>query len=263
MENIQTKLLDLNDSLRSLNLEPKKESEGNNSDLILVGKVLATRTFRLFTIAEIVTKIWRIREPVKVDKLENNMFKFLFGCILDRNHIYQNRPWSLDAVHLILKFWPENKILREIPFDTTTLWLQIHGLPPAIFHEGITEKIGRMVGILHQQIVNKRCVISHIYLRVRVDIYLKNPILAAFFYDRVGDDALWVQLKYERLPNFYFRCGFLDHVIGRCNYEKSTMISSAYGVTLRVFGPWLKVEVARNLNFVNLMRKAMTGEGLT
>lgn len=224
MENIQTKLMDLNDSLRSLNLEPKKEGEGNNSDLTLVGKVLATRIFMRFTIAEIVTKISRIKEPVKVDKLEYNTFKFQFGCKLDRNHIYQNRPWSLDGVHLILKLWPQNKILKEI-----LVILLPCGCRSMDYHWSLStktrkRKLGRKVGRLHQEIVNKRRVISNRYVRVRVDISLKNPIPSCFFY--AGDDALWVQFKYERLPDFYFWCGFLDHVTSRCNFENLAMISS-------------------------------------
>lgn len=164
MENIQSNLLALNDSLRSLNLEPKGDGECSNLNFILVGRVLNTKSFRQFTIAEIITKIWRTIVPFKVEKLEDNTFKFQFGCTADRNHIYHHTSWSLDGAHLIFKTWPENKILREIPFDITTLWLQIHGLPSAIIHEGTTEKIASKVGFLHQKTINSRCVIAHRYL---------------------------------------------------------------------------------------------------
>lgn len=118
-----------------------------------------------------------------------------------------------------MKLWSDNKILSEIPFDITTLWLQIHRLPPAILHQGTEEKIDSRVGVLHMDIVTKRCVVAHRYIRVKVDISMKNPIPAGFFYEKAEDDELWVQFKYERLPNFYFKCGFLDHVTGRCRFE--------------------------------------------
>lgn len=57
MENIQQKVTALNDCLRSLNLEPGREPGNISSEVILVGKVLATRTYRRFTIVEIVMKI--------------------------------------------------------------------------------------------------------------------------------------------------------------------------------------------------------------
>lgn len=58
--------------------------------------------------------------------------------------------------------------------------------------------------------------------------------------------------KYEGLPDFCFRCGFLDYVIERCTFNKPATITSAQGVTVKVFGPWLKAEIAGNLHFVNL-----------
>lgn len=141
--------------------------------------------------------------------------------------------------------------MREIAFDTTTLWLQIHGLPPAIIHEGTAEKIGSRVGFLHPETVNRRSVVAHRYLRVRVDIPINNPILAGYFYERVKNDELWVQFKYERLPDFCFRCGLLDHVTGRCRFKTPATITSAHGVTAKAFGPWLKAEVVGTVDFVN------------
>lgn len=179
MENIQQKVTALKESLRSLNIEPVQEQGNNSSKFILVGKVLATRAYRRFTIADISTKIWRLKHPIKVEKLEANIFKFQFGCKPDRDHVYHLRPWSLDGAHLILKLWPDNKVLREILFDATTLWLQIHGLPPAIIHQGTAEKIGSRVGILHRETVNRSCVVAHRYLRVRVSarLTLVTPLL--------------------------------------------------------------------------------------
>lgn len=143
-------------------------------------------------------------------------------------------------------------MLREIFFYTTTLWLQIYGLPPAIIHQGTVEKIGSRVGLLHRETVNIRCVVAHRYLWVRVDLSLKNSIPAGYFYERADNDELWVQFKYKRLLDFCFRCGFLDHVTGRCRFETPATITSAHGIIVRAYGPWLKAEVANTVNFVNV-----------
>lgn len=246
MENIHHKLWSLNDSLRGLQLDSVEERANIRTDHLLLGKVLTTRSYRRFTVTEIVSKIWRLRKPIKVEKLDNNTFNFQFGCKEDREHIYQLRPWSLDGAHLILKLWPKNKTLSEISFDITTLWLQI-------LHQGMAEKISSRVGILHKETVTKRCVVGHRFLRVRVDISLKNALPPGFFYDRVNDDELWVQFKYERLPDFCLKCGFLDHVTGRCKFESLATITSAHGIRAKTYGPWLKAEVTRNLEFVNLL----------
>lgn len=252
MENIQQNLSALNESLRSLNLQSAKEAGDIDSEKVLVGKVLATRVYRRFTVAEIVIKIWRLRCLVRVDKLKENIVKFQFRSKEDRDHIYKIRPWSLNGANLILKVWSNDKILREISFNTTTLWLQIHELPPSIMHEGATEKIGSRVSTLHQETVNRKSVVAHRFLRVRMDISVKNSIPADYFYERADGDELWVQFKYERLPDFCFHCGFLDHVTGKCSFSNLATITSAHGVTAKVYGPWLKAEVAESLDFVNI-----------
>lgn len=79
---------------------------------------------------------------------------------------------------------------------------------------------------------------------------MTNPIQTGSFVDR-EDDELWIQFKFERLPNFYFQCGMIDHVTGRCNFGNPTTLTSSYCVSAWIYGLWLKAEVAENLNFVN------------
>lgn len=204
MERQQLKTMELQQSLRELKLKPKQDGEGAEPYKVLARKIMGTRVFRRFTITEIVNKIWRTRNQFKVEKVDENTFKFVFSSKGDRDHIYKNRLWFLDGAHLILKPWPENKILKDLCFGSTTLWMQIHGLPPEVIHEGTTERIGSHVGTVHLDTINKRCIVAYSYLRVRVDIPVKDTIPADFFYAR-EDDEIWIQFKYEWLPDFCFK----------------------------------------------------------
>lgn len=103
MDNTQHKIFSLQQELGNLNLEAKLNGGKVELDRILAGKLLATRVYKWFTVTEIVTKIWRIQSFVKVEKVGDNTFKFIFRFKGDRDHIYKNRPWSLDGAHLILK----------------------------------------------------------------------------------------------------------------------------------------------------------------
>lgn len=60
-----------------------------------------------------------------------------------------------------------------------------------------------------------------------------------------------MQFKYERLPGFCFKCSLLDHVTGRCRFGNSATLTSELEVTSKLYGHWLKAEVASSLNFVN------------
>lgn len=199
MEQQQTNIMALQQSLRDLQLETKLDIGGVEPDRVLGGKILSTQVFRQFTISEIVTKIWRIQHPVRVEKANSNMFKFIFGSKRDRDHMFLNRPWSPNDAHLILKPLPENMVIQDISFATTTLLLQIHGMPPAVIHEGTTKRIGNRVGKVHLDKVNRRCVVAHTYLRVWVDVSVQDPLLPKYFYP-CGDDELWVQFKFQVRP---------------------------------------------------------------
>lgn len=78
----------------------------------------------------------------------------------------------------------------------------------------------------------------------------QGPNPGRFFYAR-AEDEIWVQFKYERLSDFCFKCGLLDHVTGRCKFGNPATLTSELGVTAKLYGPWLKAEVAGRLNFVN------------
>lgn len=47
-------------------------------------------------------------------------------------------------------------------------------------------------------------------MRVKLDI--RNPIRWGMKITWESGDTLWIDLKYERLPKFCFRCGKLGHV---------------------------------------------------
>lgn len=89
------------------------------------------------------------------------------------------------------------------------------------------------------------------YLRIRVDITVNEPIPASFFQNRNEGDSSWVQFKYEHLSDFYYKCEALNHVMGRCNFEESAMITSVNRIVAKLYGLWLSVEHQGNLLFIN------------
>lgn len=64
----------------------------------------------------------------------------------------------------------------NIPFNNITMWMQIHGLPSAMVHEGTVERIGNRVGTVHLDFQ----VVTHSYLHFQVDIPVTDPIPAIF-----------------------------------------------------------------------------------
>ena len=53
-------------------------------------------------------------------------------------------------------------------------------------------------------------------LRVRVRIDVTKRLVRGKKINIEGGEGRWVQFKYERLPNFCYRCGLLSHALKDC-----------------------------------------------
>ncbi|KAF3435160.1 hypothetical protein FNV43_RR22247 [Rhamnella rubrinervis] len=150
MESRNSEASNLREALSALSLE-SKESEGTKiTGKVLVGKLLSTRVFKRFSLADIIKQSWQLRGRVQIEKIKENIFKFSFSDKLERDRVYERRPWSMDGAHLILKEWSVEVALEDVQFDTSSLFMQIHGLPPKLLHTGVALAIGRQIGGLHE-----------------------------------------------------------------------------------------------------------------
>lgn len=240
----------LQDKLNALSLKPS-ETERFTTEKLLIGKIMNTRIFRRYTITEIISKTWRLKHKVNIEKLWENIFKFDFGSREDRNAIFRARPWSINGALFVLKEWPEELTLQQISFLTTTFVLQIHGLPPVFLHEGTAKMVGNTIGKVHEETINRRSIVAQRYLRFRVDISTAEPLPAGFFQEREEGDDFLIQFKYERLSDFCFNCGRLDHITGRCLFGEPATVTTAHGASAKLYGPWLRAENEGNLLFLN------------
>lgn len=47
--------------------------------------------------------MWRLEAKIFIEKIEDNIFKFNFGCKNDKEKIFKFRPWTMNGAFLILK----------------------------------------------------------------------------------------------------------------------------------------------------------------
>lgn len=126
----QGRAVSIQEVLSNLLLQPRRQKDNTTIDKTLIGKILTARSFRRFTISEIIQKTWRLQERVQIDKIKENVFKFCFRNKRDKDFIFRSKPWSLNGAHLVLKEWPKNKVIMKITLDSTTFHIQVHGIPP-------------------------------------------------------------------------------------------------------------------------------------
>lgn len=210
----------MQEALSSISLPSQNKVEEIYSNRVLLGKVLATRSFKIFTITEIVHKTWRTKMRIRIEKLDENVFKFTFGDNDDRDYIFKGHPWSLNGVHLILKEWAITRGLKKISFHYSTFTIQVHDFPPIYIHKGTTRK-GRgdsrqsSLGISKKNMCRGKS-IPHIqggHYGYRANTGVLFPI--------------WIPAT-----------------ITTCN-----------GISAKLYGPWLRSKHNESLMFVNTLEK--------
>uniref|UniRef100_A0A803PJH0 Reverse transcriptase domain-containing protein n=1 Tax=Cannabis sativa TaxID=3483 RepID=A0A803PJH0_CANSA len=146
---------------------------------------------------------------------------FKFGCEGDKGEFWRTAEWHFAqsvtifaALESSFPITPDN--LHYVPF-----WVQIYGIPFMCKSHDLARFIASEVGDLIE--VDKDTVKEGTgpYLRIRVlldvNLSLRRGMNIRFI--RMGREFVkWIDFKYERLPDFCFFCGKLDHTKRYCHF---------------------------------------------
>lgn len=111
--------------------------------------------------------------------------------------------------------------------------------------------IGNKLGTMHESSFKQKFIIASRFIKFRVDIAVNDPLSAGFFFEKMGDEEIWIQFKYEKLTDFCYTCGMLNHVTGRCKLSSPAMIHSSSGIRAKLYGPWIRSQHHGSLLFIN------------
>ena len=98
----------------------------------------------------------------------------------------------------------------KMSFDTTTFWIRMYDLLLVYMEREMGFKLGSTVGKVEEVETDMYETGWGEYLRVRVHVNLKKPILRDQIL-KLKDQSLWIPFQYEKLPKFYFSCGIINH----------------------------------------------------
>ncbi|KAL5538255.1 hypothetical protein UlMin_042244 [Ulmus minor] len=216
-----------------------------NSGSSLLGKFLSPKPMPKVLVQQILCRAWNTRRPwtvVEPGRRAKNMFVFLFEAVEDKRMVLERRPWTVKGNLLLLNEWDPDTPMNLIDFSKCALWVQLHGIPPSLVSK---ENVGQIAATGGEVMAIEYDSVNAIwseFIRVKVQVELKSPLKPGVFIPLKGKQPVWVQLKYEKIGDFCYKCGRLGHDRSSYLEKEVTKIESTEGRHVPVYGPWLRVD---------------------
>ncbi|TXG60912.1 hypothetical protein EZV62_012275 [Acer yangbiense] len=156
----------------------------------------------------------------------------------DKRKIISGGPWSFNDALIVMEDPGGKGDVNRMKFNKAEFWIQIHNVPMICMTEDTTRFLGSIIGYV-QEIDGGDTGSNMVkFLRVRVKIDVDIPLRRCLRVDTMGDGVESVMLlKYERLPDFCFRCGHLGHSCRDCPDKLTGDV--AIGEEF-LYGPWMR-----------------------
>ena len=182
-------------------------------------------------------------EGMHIVEVGSNLFQFKFKTEFEFERVLKGGPWTFDNQVLLLHKWQLGMTMKNVRFESVSLWVQIWDAPFDMVSPIVAIEIGRHMGVVEE--VEKRCNKDgqNLFMRVKVAIPIVKPIHRGGFLAGLGGQKVWTTFKYERLPMFCHYCGLLGHDIKHCaNY----FVPMKFGKEVQLqYGDWLKATRGR------------------
>lgn len=162
----------------------------------------------------------------------------MFEAVKEREIALARGPWNIRGSLLVLKKSPPGMSWQELDLFSTSMWVQIHGIP---LGGAVPDKIHRMrslIGpVLECDFPKHRLLVFTNYPRVKVEVDTWKPLIPRCLWPRKNQAPAFISFRYERLSMFCLLCGRLNHSKTFCSIPVTNQLpEGTFGEELRVDG---------------------------
>nr|POE89124.1 uncharacterized protein CFP56_70455 [Quercus suber] len=147
-------------------------------------------------------------------------------------------PWSFEKQLIIMKEFKGELVPKDIVMKWSPFWVQIFNLSLKSRTKETSWTIGSKLGEVLEVNVSDSEVQWERFLWVRVSIDVTKKLIRGKKINIKGGEIRWVNFKYERLPDFCYKYGMLDHAIKEC--PKGSLENGLVGEGSLQYGAWLR-----------------------
>uniref|UniRef100_A0A2N9G219 Uncharacterized protein n=1 Tax=Fagus sylvatica TaxID=28930 RepID=A0A2N9G219_FAGSY len=223
------------------------DKEGLNVDLvntvqqpenILAAKFLTSRLLNMDAVARTFKPLWKTRQSFTVQDLGGNKVAFVFEDAMDLERVLVNELWTYDKFLVVFQRVQGDGPIQDSLFSHTSFWVQLHNIPLRRRTEAAAETIGRSIGLVQTVASSDDERGGENCMRVRVRLAVNRPLCRGRLVNLEEGKKSWIAFRYERLQNFCYWCGCLDHGekdcdIGLQQHQSSAKDEYQYGAWLR------------------------------
>ena len=211
------------------------------SENILVAKFLTPRVLNIDLIARTFKPLWKTKKSFLVQDLGKNRLALVFDDALDLERVLANEPWSFDKFLVVFAWHCDDTPIDDLRFSHVSFWVQIHNLPVRRMTEDSAAVIGKTLGQVERVTDKEDERGGENCMRVRIRLDVTRPLCRGRMIKMEEGKKSWAAFRYERLPNFCYRCGCLDHAEKDCDVGlRQRNIDSSDGFQ---YGAWLRAEM--------------------
>ena len=180
-------------------------------EYVLLEKLLCNKKYNKKVLKAVIGGLWKTTGNIKTKDLEDDVICFPFDRPRDKRKVIDLRPWLFDR-SLIILYDPSGREGNPPIFTHSEFWIQLHGLPILARTPKMGELLGKRLGTVTKVDKNKDGHCKDNFVRIRVNIDVTAPLRRGF-HVQLGSksEKTWIDVKYERLGDFCFDCGYLGH----------------------------------------------------
>lgn len=162
-------------------------------------------------IARTFKQLGATKKGFEVKDMGNPVVLFVFSNETDANRVLLGEPWSFDKYLVSLRRLEKNGAVKDLLFNRTALWIQLHDIPICDMTPEAAAETGKVCGEVQPGIRECGNQDGSTFMRIRVRVDTSKPLCRGRKFRYEDGKIGWIRFKFERLPIMCYWCGRLSH----------------------------------------------------